>query len=73
MSSAIEVKKREGETPSSLIFRFSKRVRESGILREARKRRFKEREPNKRKKLLSALHREKKRMEIEKQRKLGVV
>ena len=36
----IEVKKKEGESSSGLLFRFSKKVRQSGVLKEVRKRKM---------------------------------
>lgn len=55
---AIEVKKRNRETTTSLLRRFSRRVQQSGILLEARKHRFHKRLPSKRAKKDSALRRE---------------
>ena len=66
-----EVKKREGESTNSLIFRFIKRVKQTGVLTESRRRRFRQRAPNKLKRKLSALHREEKKKELEISRKLG--
>lgn len=66
-----EVKKREGESPNSLIFRFIKRVKQTGVLYEAKKRRFYSRTQNRLKRKLSALHREDKKREMEIARKLG--
>lgn len=70
---AIKVKKREGETNQALVFRFTKRIKQSGVLAEARKRQFKDREPNKRKKRLSAIYRFKKTKEYERMKKLGIL
>ncbi|PIZ44791.1 hypothetical protein COY31_01780 [Candidatus Wolfebacteria bacterium CG_4_10_14_0_2_um_filter_39_18] len=67
----MEVKRREGEPTNAFIYRFSKKIRRSGILREAKKRKFKTRPESKLKKKLSALHREKKKKEIAKARKMG--
>jgi len=53
----IHVNKKEGETVNALIFRFSKKVRRSGITQETRKRRFHDRPQNKLKIRRSALHR----------------
>jgi len=53
----IHVNKKEGETTNALIFRFTKKVRRSGIIQETRKRRFRDRPQNKLKKRLSALYR----------------
>lgn len=67
----MEVRKKEGENPNSLIFRFLKRVQQTGVLREAKKRRFHDRPMNRLKRKLSALHREEKKIEVEKAKKLG--
>jgi ribosomal protein S21 len=56
---AIEVRKRNRETTTSLLRRFSRRVQQSGILLEARRNRFHEQAANKRAKKQSALRREK--------------
>ena len=56
---AIEVRKRNRETTTSLLRRFSRRVQQSGILLEARRNRFHEQTDNKRAKKQSALRREK--------------
>lgn len=68
---AIETKKREGETQNSLIYRFSKRVKQSGLMKEVKKRRFKGRPENKRKRRLAALYHIQKVDEFARQRKLG--
>lgn len=69
----IKVQRKEGESINSLVFRFTKRVQHSGILREAKKRRFHDRPQNRRKRLLSALYRERRKAELEKMRKLGLL
>ncbi len=68
---AIDVRKREGESPSALLFRFTKKIKRSGILKEVRGRRFKGRKINRNKIRLSALHRERKKKEVERAKKLG--
>lgn len=68
----IEIKKKEGEPPLSAHFRFSKKVRQSGVLAEVRKRRFKSRNVNRRKRRLSAVFRTKKKADIARQKKLGL-
>jgi len=68
---AVGVKKREGESPNALAYRFSKKVQQSGVLRESRRRRFHMRPENRNKRRLSALRREEKRKEVEKAKKLG--
>jgi len=70
---SIKVKRKEGETSNSLIFRFTKRVQRSGVLKEAKKRRFHSRSQNRAKRLFSALYREKKKAEVEKLKKLGLL
>lgn len=69
---SIEVKKREGENPGYLISRFLKKIQQSGVLREAKKRRFQHRSINRNKRRLSAIHRENKKIEFEKAKKLGL-
>ena len=68
----MELKRREGESVSSFLYRFTKKVRQSGILVEAKKRRFKNRGVSKRTKRLSALYREAKKVEVERARRLGL-
>jgi len=68
---AVVAKKREGESPTALVYRFSKKVQRSGVLREARSRRFHSRKVNKNMRRKSALHREKKSKQIEKAKKMG--
>lgn len=67
----IEIKKKEGESSSSTLFRFTKRVRQSGVLAELRRRRFKSRTENRRKRRISAIYRTKKRTEMARLKKLG--
>ena len=67
----IETRKKEGESSSSLLYRFSKRVKHSGVLREVRKRRFQARAVSRRKRQLSAQYKAEKKIELEKLRKLG--
>jgi len=67
------VKKREGEPSNSLIYRFTKKIQQSGVLREARKRRFSVRPANKRKRHLSALYKVKETKRILREKKLGIL
>lgn len=67
----MEVRRKEGENPNSLIFRFLKKIQQTGVLRESKKRRFRSRPINRLKRKLSALHREQKKVEYEKAKKLG--
>lgn len=68
---ALEAKKQERETSQSLIYRFTKRVKRSGILLVARSKRFRKRSKSHQMKKKAALRREKLRKEYEKLKKLG--
>jgi ribosomal protein S21 len=70
---ALEIRKQEKENSQSLIRRFSKSVKLSGILLEARKRRFTERGKSRQMKKRSALRREQLKMEYKKLEKLGKI
>jgi len=67
----MEIRKRENESSTSLIYRFTKKVQQSGVLREAKKRRFHARPESRIKRKQSALHRAKKKVEFERSKKLG--
>ncbi len=67
------VRRKEGEQASSLVYRFTKKVRQSGVLLEAKKRRFSSRQPNRNKRRLSAVHRVEKSEEMGKAKRLGRV
>lgn len=69
----IEVRRKEGENINSLIYRFNKKIKQSGILKEAKKRRFRSRNISRLKKLQAALYRVKKEQELKKLKKLGLV
>lgn len=68
---AVGVRKRDGEPANTLAYRFSRRVQQSGVLRESKKRRFHHRTVNKNKRRKTALRREQKRIEVEQAKKLG--
>lgn len=70
---AVEVRKREGESANAMLYRFTKRIQQSGVLREAKKRRFHKRGTNRLKMKLSALHRAAKMKEFKRARKLGLL
>ena len=55
----VEVRKKDNENPISFIRRFTKRVQMSGVLLDARKRRHRQKQKNKRLVRLGALRREK--------------
>ncbi len=67
----IEVKKQERETSQALIYRFSRSVKQSGLLLRARKARFRQRQKSRQMKKRAALRREELKKEYEKLRKLG--
>lgn len=67
----LEIRKKEREPSQSLVRRFTKRVKQSGILVRARKIRFREREKSRQMKKRAALRREELKKEYEKKRKLG--
>lgn len=69
----IEIKKKEGESASSMMFRFTKKIQQSGVLREAKKRRFYKRNESRLKRKLSALHRDEKKKDMERMKKMGLV
>ena len=69
----VTIKKKEGESAGSMIFRFSKKVQQSGILLEVKRRRFTKRTPNDRTRHLSALHCLAKKEEYAKKRKEGLI
>lgn len=68
----MELKRREGESTGSFLHRFTKKIRQSGILIEVKKRRFRGRRASKQKKRLSALYRYDKRKQVERAKKLGL-
>jgi ribosomal protein S21 len=70
---AIEVKRREKESPQSLLKRFTRAVKRSGILIKARERMFKDRNLSKEKKKRKALRRELMRRYYERLKKLGKI
>lgn len=67
----LEVRKQPKETTQSLVHRFSKRVRESGILFRARKTRFRKRPRSAQAKKAAALRREALKKKYKKLEKLG--
>ena len=71
MATNIHLKRKEGESNSSLIYRFTKKVVRSGVLKEVKSRRFHTRTVNRNKRRRSALHREEKRKGVERAKRLG--
>jgi len=68
---ALEIKREGKETPQSLIRRFLRRVKQSGILLEARKNLFLAEKKSENMKKRAALRREELRKKYEKLEKLG--
>ena len=69
----IEVRKKEGESSGTLMYRFTKKIQQSGVLKEAKKRRFYHRAVNRHKRRVSALHRESRIKEMARMKKLGLI
>ncbi len=67
----IEVKRRKNESTGSFLYRFNKRVQQSGVLKEVRKRKSSGRPVNRRKRKLSAVYKSAKARQVKKMRKLG--
>lgn len=68
---ALEVKRKQRESIQNLVKRFTQRMRQSGILIQARKGRFYEPPKNQLAKKKAALRREQLKKEYEKMKKLG--
>lgn len=68
---AIQVVKKEKETSQNLVHRFTKAIRQSGVLLEKRKRQFYKRTESDLKKKRSALMRETARREFELEKKMS--
>lgn len=68
----IEVRKKEGESGSALLFRFTRKVKRSGVMKELKKRRFHSRPKSRRDRRISAQHKMKRRQEVERLKKLGL-
>ena len=68
---ALEIKKNERETSQNLVRRFSRRMKQSGILLRARRARFKKRAKSRQMRKKSALRREQLKKEYEQMEKMG--
>lgn len=67
------VKRKEGEPVTSLIYRFTKKIQQSGVLREAKRRRFSVRRITKNKRHISAIYKAKKTKRILEEKKMGLI
>ena len=70
---AIEVRKKEGESGLSILYSFTRKVKRSGIVKEVRHRKFHTRATSRIKRRQSAIHREAKKANVERQKKLGII
>lgn len=70
---AIEARKREGEQGSALLYNFTRKVKRSGVLKEVRNRKFYKRTISRIKRRASAIHREEKKVEVDRMKKLGLL
>lgn len=68
---ALKIHRRGKESPHSLVRRFTRSIRESGILVRKRKIRFKKRRKSEESKKRAALRREELKKEYERLKKLG--
>ncbi len=68
---ALEIKRNERETSQNLVRRFSRRMKQSGILLRTRRARFKKREKSRQMRKKSALRREQLKKEYEQMEKMG--
>lgn len=68
----IEVRPRSSESPTQALFRFTRRVKRSGVLKEVGKRRFTKRPVTKRQRRLAALYRASKAAEVAQSKKMGI-
>lgn len=68
---ALEIKRNERETSQSLVRRFSRRMKQSGILLRARRARFKKKAKSHQMRKKSALRREQLKKEYEQMEKMG--
>ena len=69
----IEVNKNKNESNANFVRRFSRSVRESGLIPKAKSGRYVKKSDSKLRKKQSALHKIKKRKEYEKLKKLGKI
>ncbi len=68
----LSVRKRESESATSLMYRFNKRMKQSGVVKEVRKRRFTDRPVSKLKRKQSAVHREVMKKDFLHKKKMGL-
>ena len=71
MTKVIGVRRRKDENIGSFLFRFNKKIKQSGVLREVKKRRFQHRSINRSKRRHAALYRLHKQEELAHIKKYG--
>lgn len=69
----VKVMKKEGESSAAMMYRFTKKIQQGGILKEAKKRRFYERPKNRNKRRVLALKRETKKAEVQYKKRWGLL
>ncbi len=67
----LEIRKKEGENVGAFLFRFNKKVKQSGIMKEVKKRKFTSRNVNKNKRRSAALYRVSKLKSLSQLKKYG--
>jgi len=70
---AIEIKRKSDEPSGAFLYRFNRLIKQSGILRDAKKLRFYQSPPNRRSRRNSAIYRAKIRKDIQYLKKAGVL
>ena len=69
----LKINRKEKESSQSLVRRFSKRIRQSGILVQARRIRFRKKSKSKQMKKRSALRKEQMKKEYQKKKRMGEI
>ncbi len=69
----IEIKKKEGESVNAFLFRFTKKIQRSGIIKQSKKTRYHDRNQNVRARKESALYRLNKKKETNRLKRLGKI
>lgn len=69
----IEIKRKEGESVNAFLYRFTKKIQHSGVIKQSKKGRFHNRTQNERARKDSALYRLNKKLETEKLKRLGKI
>ncbi|MBI1961046.1 MAG: 30S ribosomal protein S21 [Candidatus Liptonbacteria bacterium] len=68
-----QIRRREGESAGSLVFRFTKKIQRAGVIKEAKKRRFHKRPKSRRARRISAVFSEVRKKEFLQKKKLGLL